>query len=165
VEIKFKIIGHVSHEFSDDQVRNSFKGVKAKIEIDPKYEDGLEGIDGFSHLILVSYLNKPHRELLKVKPKRLLLFGLDENDLPEIGVFATDSPSRPNPIGISVVKLIERKGRELIVDNCDLFNETPILDIKPLTQDKVPEKISFPEWHTKLLELVKKKSGINLQTV
>lgn len=165
MEIKFKIIGYVKHNFSEEQVRGSIEGVRATIEVLSEYEKGLDEIEGFSHLIIISYLNKSNRELLKVKPKRLLLFGLKEDELPEVGVFSTDSPSRPNPIGVSIVKLIERKGRELKVDNCDLFNGTPVLDIKPVTSDKVPENVSFPEWHRKLLELVKKRSGKDLLTV
>jgi len=82
-----------------------------------------------------------------------------------VGVFCTDSPMRPNPIGISVVRFIERKGNVLIIDNCDLFNNTPILDIKPLTLDKIPEKVFFPEWYSALIKLIKDRKGIDLKVI
>jgi tRNA-Thr(GGU) m(6)t(6)A37 methyltransferase TsaA len=163
--IVLKPIGYIFHEYSDEEVRNSFNGVNAIAKILPEYEEGLKGIEGFSHIILVSYLHKAKEFRLIVKPRRLLKLGIKEEEIPDIGVFSTDSPMRPNSIGISVVRLIKRNKNELYIENCDLFNGTPLLDIKPLTEDKLSEKVTFPDWYIKLLKMVKERSGISLRTI
>ncbi|MEJ2775902.1 tRNA (N6-threonylcarbamoyladenosine(37)-N6)-methyltransferase TrmO [Sulfolobaceae archaeon RB850M] len=160
-----KQIGVVKHKYDDDEVRKSINGVDAVIEIFPEYEEGLKGIDGFSHIIVVSYLDRVKDYVLTVKPRGLLKFGLRLEELPELGVFSTDSPARPNPIGISVVKLKKRVVRELYVEGCDLFNNTPVIDIKPLATDKIPENVRFPDWYERLLRLAKERSGIDLRKV
>ncbi|MEM2704386.1 MAG: TrmO family methyltransferase, partial [Candidatus Bathyarchaeia archaeon] len=89
--------------------------------------------------------------------RRLRLLGIDVNKLPEVGVFCTDSPHRPNPIALTIVELIERKGRFLRVKSIDLFNGTPILDIKPYTPSRKIEEINLPSWYQKILEEIKAK--------
>jgi tRNA-Thr(GGU) m(6)t(6)A37 methyltransferase TsaA len=161
----FKPIGFISHKYSDEEVKNSVDGVDAIAKILPEYQDGLKGIEGFSHIILVGYLHKVTNYSLLVKPRKLLRFGIKEEEIPEIGVFSTDAPMRPNPIGISVVRLVKRNENELHIENCDFFNGTPLLDIKPLTQDKIPEKVNFPNWYINLLKIIKERSGIALKTI
>jgi tRNA-Thr(GGU) m(6)t(6)A37 methyltransferase TsaA len=163
--MEFKPIGFIRHKYSDEEVREKKDGVDAIIEILPEYEIGLTGIDGFSHIIIISYLHKAYEPKLLIKPKRLLRFGVKMEELPEIGVFSSDAPSRPNPIGVSVVKLKFRRGRELYVENCDLFNDTPVLDIKPLTLDKLPNEVSFPDWYERLIRIVRERSGQYLKTI
>lgn len=92
------------------------------IEIIPHYEEGLSDIDGFSHIFVIYYFDRARPETLKIKPY------LDET---ERGVFSTRHPSRPNRIGISVLKLLKRKGSTLFVSGIDMLNGTPVLDIKP----------------------------------
>jgi tRNA (adenine37-N6)-methyltransferase len=89
---------------------------------------------------------------LKVRPKRLVRFGIKLEDLPLVGVFALDSPTRPNPIGLSLAELRERNGRNLVVTGLDYFDGTPVLDIKPYQTSYRVDSFSFPDWHTKLLE-------------
>ncbi|WP_446752236.1 tRNA (N6-threonylcarbamoyladenosine(37)-N6)-methyltransferase TrmO [Vulcanisaeta sp. JCM 16161] len=148
-------IGVVRHGLSDDEVRNSSMGVDGIIEVFEEFADGLRNIDGFSHLILISLFNKVTREqrsVLVVRPRRLVKFGIRPEELPEVGVFATDSPHRPNPIGLSIVKLIGRDGRFLRVSGLDLFNGTPILDIKPYTPDRSVSvnDLRTPTWYSTL---------------
>ncbi|WP_069807669.1 tRNA (N6-threonylcarbamoyladenosine(37)-N6)-methyltransferase TrmO [Vulcanisaeta thermophila] len=146
-------IGVVRHGFDDDFVRRSFNGVDGVVEVFEEFAEGLDGLDGFSHIILISLLHKVsegQRRVLRVRPRRLVTLGVPEDELPTVGVFATDSPHRPNPIGISVVRLLGRDGRFLRVSGLDLFDGTPILDIKPLTHDKAPHIISFPSWYERL---------------
>jgi tRNA-Thr(GGU) m(6)t(6)A37 methyltransferase TsaA len=104
-----------------------------QVELLPGYEAGLQGLDDFSHIILLYYFHhaEPGYELM-VKP------FLD--DQPK-GLFATRYPRRPNPIGLSVVRLVGREGRVLQVDGIDVLDGTPLLDIKPY----VPPFDAFPE--------------------
>ena len=102
--------------------QTSKSGVIAVIEVFERYAVGLKDIEGFSHLILLYWLHKSHGYSLLVRtPWDTELHGL----------FTTRSPNRPNPIGISVVKLIERRGNILRVKGIDAIDGTPLIDIKP----------------------------------
>jgi tRNA-Thr(GGU) m(6)t(6)A37 methyltransferase TsaA len=96
--------------------------VKGTIEIYRKYLPGLRDIAGFSHLILLYHFHLCQRASLTVKPY------LDNQ---EHGIFATRAPVRPNPIGLSVVRLLRVNGRTLSVQDVDVLDGTPLLDIKP----------------------------------
>jgi tRNA-Thr(GGU) m(6)t(6)A37 methyltransferase TsaA len=98
------------------------KGVQGTVEINPEYVDGLQDLDGFSHIILIYHFHISKGYSLKVKP------FMDENLR---GVFATRAPKRPNPIGISVVRLVRVEGNILRIENIDIVDGTPLLDIKP----------------------------------
>jgi len=98
------------------------KGVQRTVEINPEYVDGLQDLDGFSHIILIYHFHLSKGYSLKVKP------FMDENLR---GVFATRAPKRPNPIGISVVRLVRVEGNILCIENIDIVDGTPLLDIKP----------------------------------
>lgn len=95
---------------------------KGRVEILPEYEEGLTDIEGFSHIILLYWLHKAGAAKMLVKP-----FLVDEQH----GVFATRSPCRPNPIGLSIVRLIKRDGPILNIEGVDVLDGTPVLDIKP----------------------------------
>ncbi|HWQ16963.1 MAG TPA: tRNA (N6-threonylcarbamoyladenosine(37)-N6)-methyltransferase TrmO [Sulfolobales archaeon] len=157
LKFTLKPIGFVRVSLSDDAVRESIRGVSGIIEILPEYEEALDGIDGFSHLIVIAYLHKIvfSDRRLKVKPKRLIKLGLSEEEVPMVGVFCTDSPYRPNPIAVSIVRLLRREGRILYVDNLDLFDGTPILDIKPYTFSRRVDKIEVPSWYLSLINKVR----------
>ncbi len=153
----------VVHVSSDDEVvRESINGVSGVIEIFPEYVEGLEGIEGFSHIIVVSYLHKTsevQRRTLKVRPRRLIRLGLRPEDVPEVGVFCTNSPHRPNPIGMTIVRLMKVDGRFLHVDGLDLFDNTPVIDLRPYTPDRVLTEFKLPEWYSRLMDAVKEKLG------
>ena len=160
--IILKPIGIVHVRVVDDKIKSSLEGVEGVIEVYPEYAEGLEGIEEFSHIILISYLHKvkeEQRRVLKVKPRRFMRFGIKIEDLPEVGVFCTDSPHRPNPIGLTIVELIRREGRFLYVKGLDLFDGTPILDIKGYTPDRRIDKIKIPEWYKILEKRIREKFG------
>lgn len=92
------------------------------VEILPEYEKGLTDIEGFSHIILLNWLHESGTCKMLVKP-----FLEDV----EHGVFATRSPCRPNPVGLSIVRLIRRVGSILSIQGVDILDGTPVLDIKP----------------------------------
>jgi tRNA-Thr(GGU) m(6)t(6)A37 methyltransferase TsaA len=98
------------------------EGCRGTVEVFPEYAAGLQDIEGFSHIYLLFYMDRAVTGKLLVKP-----FVGDV----ERGVFATRSPSRPNPIGLSVVELIRREENILLVDGLDILDGTAVLDIKP----------------------------------
>lgn len=98
------------------------KDIDGTIILDPAYEEGLEDIDGFSHLILLYMFHKSSGYNLKVRP------FLDKQ---KRGLFSTRAPRRPNAIGLSIVRLIKREGCRLSVKGVDVLNNTPLIDIKP----------------------------------
>jgi len=104
----------------------SAQGQKGKIILDREYVPGLQDLEGFSHLILVYYFHRAKKPQLLVKP------FLDDD---KHGLFATRAPSRPNPIGISVVKLLAIQDNILEIENLDILDGTPLLDIKPYVPD------------------------------
>ena len=127
-------IGIVHTSSSDEEIRTSYKDLEATVEILPEYSEGLDGLQGYSHIFVLGYFNKLRPEqlgVLKVRPRRHLEQGLKIDELPLVGVFALGSPSRPNPIGLSLVELLKIEGRILAVKGLDYFDGTPVLDIKP----------------------------------
>jgi tRNA-Thr(GGU) m(6)t(6)A37 methyltransferase TsaA len=119
-------------------------GVQGKIEVSPEYVDGLADLDGFSHIILLYVFDKVSQIQLTVKP------FLDSTHR---GVFATRAPTRPNPIGLSIVKLLRVKENTLYIENVDVLHGTPLLDIKPY----VPGFDHYPQARIGWLEKIKQK--------
>jgi len=96
--------------------------VAGTVEVLPEYAEGLRDLDGFSHLLLLTHLHQVTAARLTVTPFL---------DTQSHGVFATRSPARPNPIGLSVVCLLKVEGTTLHIAGVDLLDGTPVLDIKP----------------------------------
>ncbi|MEZ0248154.1 MAG: tRNA (N6-threonylcarbamoyladenosine(37)-N6)-methyltransferase TrmO [Thermoproteus sp.] len=137
----FEPIGYVSHGLPDEEVKK--RRVEGKIVVREEYAAGLKGLEEFSHIIVVSYLHKRRGAPLLVRPKRVEARGIPA---PEVGVFATDSPDRPNPIGVSIVKLLKVEGSVLHVAELDLFDGTPVLDIKGFSPTRCPQDAKAPRW-------------------
>ena len=96
--------------------------VPGQLGLDPQYEEGLCDLDGFSHLILLYHFHLSKGYSLKAKPFL---------DTVERGLFSTRAPRRPNPIGLSIVRLNRIDGRILHILDVDMLDGTPLLDIKP----------------------------------
>ncbi len=127
-------IGRIRTPFATlaDCPKNPREGqVEATVEIDPRYIAGLEGIERFSHLILLYWMDAARRDLIRQTPRHL--------DAPR-GVFALRSPLRPNPVSLAVVELIRVEGTRLTVKGIDCRDGTPLIDIKPYfaSTDSVP---------------------------
>ena len=129
-EILFRPIGVIHSSFSrpaDMPVQPAAAaGAEGWVEILPEYGDGLADLDGFSHIVLVYHLHLSDGFRLRVKP------FLDDEPR---GLFSTRAPSRPNPIGVSVVRLLGVEGSRLRVSGLDIVDGTPLLDIKPHVPD------------------------------
>jgi tRNA-Thr(GGU) m(6)t(6)A37 methyltransferase TsaA len=97
-------------------------GVRGRVELKPEYAGGLKEIEGFSHIILIYHFHLSRGFSLEVIP------FLDDNPK---GVFATRVPKRPNSIGLSIVKLVKVEDNILHIENIDILDNTPLLDIKP----------------------------------
>lgn len=104
------------------EVPRDCTAIKGEVEIFKKYEKGLKDIEGFSHIVVLWLFHLSKGYSLTVKP----LFHEGKR-----GVFSTRHPDRPNPIGFSVVELLERKDGILVVRGIDALDGTPVLDIKP----------------------------------
>jgi tRNA-Thr(GGU) m(6)t(6)A37 methyltransferase TsaA len=104
-----------------------------KIEVFKEYEEGLKDVEGFSHLIILYMFHKPVKRSVKkehyLNSRGLLVKPYLDDTLR--GLFATRSPNRPNPIGLTIVELLERKENILQVKGIDMLDGTPLLDIKP----------------------------------
>ena len=102
-----------------------FERSTGEIEIFPEFEPGLEGLESFSHIIVLFHFHRTVAAKLRVVPP---------GESKPRGVFATRSPHRPNPLGLSILRLLGRHGRVLEVSGLDLIDGTPVLDIKPYTR-------------------------------
>lgn len=122
-----------------------WKDVVTEIKIDKKYAKGLDGIEDYSHIIIVYWMDREKKCHLRHHPQ-------GRSDIPFVGIFACRCPQRPNRIAFSTVKLISRKGNVLKVKGLDILEGTPIIDIKPYTPqyDKV-NKAEVPSWVNRLV--------------
>lgn len=143
-EIVLKSIGVVRTSAIDDDVRDKTR--ISQVVIYSEYAEALEGIDGFSHLFVLFWLQKiteSQRKTLKVHPR-------GRKVLPLLGVFATRTMLRPNPVGLTLVELVKVESNVLTVRGLDAFNGTPVLDIKPFDSWDNAENAKVPEWWIKL---------------
>ncbi|MGA9799105.1 MAG: tRNA (N6-threonylcarbamoyladenosine(37)-N6)-methyltransferase TrmO [Terriglobales bacterium] len=119
------------------------KGLNAKhdaegvLRILPEFEPGLTDVEGFSHLFVIWEFDRSPREELRGAD----LLASPPSDNRQHGVFATRSPRRPNPIGLTVVELLRREGADLHVRGVDMLDGTPVLDIKPYLSSIPSEKL------------------------
>jgi len=124
--VKYKPIGIIHSPFSalDGMPIQppGATGIRATVEVFPEYRDGLKDLEGFSHIILLYHFHRSRGFKLQVVP-------FLDSELR--GVFATRAPKRPNRIGLSVVKLVEIDRGILHIENVDMVDGTPLLDIKP----------------------------------
>lgn len=155
MQINLTTIGVVRTEATDDEVRSEGQEIEGELEVFEEFAPALEGIDGYSHLLVICYFDRLREEQigpLQVRPRRLLRRGLTLDELPLLGVFALDSPTRPNPIGLTLVRFTGREGNRLMVQGLDCFDATPILDIKAYQPDYRAEEFSVPDWYRRLMD-------------
>jgi tRNA-Thr(GGU) m(6)t(6)A37 methyltransferase TsaA len=130
MEITYRPIGVIHSPFTDLSEMpiqpTGEASAPGTAEIFPEFIEGLRDLDGFSHVILIYHLHKASKTDLIVTP------FLDSEPH---GIFATRAPTRPNPIGISIIRLLSIEDNLLNLANLDVLDETPLLDIKPYIPD------------------------------
>lgn len=130
MQINYQPIGIIHSPFEDIEGMpiqpTGAARIQGSVEVFPEFADGLKDLDGFSHVILLYHFHRAQDSQLIVTP------FLDSQPR---GVFATRAPKRPNPIGLSVVKLLSVERNVLHVENVDIIDGTPLLDIKPYVPD------------------------------
>ncbi len=139
-------VGYVQTDAKGDEVKDRTR--TSQVIIYPQFTEALDGISDYSHLYVLFWLHEipeDKRALLKIHPR-------GRTDLPLVGAFAARTNLRPNPIGLTVVKLIKVDGSTLTVEGLDAFNGTPVLDIKPYDSWDIAEKPRMPAWWHKLEE-------------
>jgi len=137
-------VGFVKTKAVGKEVRD--KNIISQIVFREELTEALEGIQDFSHLFVLFWLHEmsnEDRRIMKVHPR-------GRRDMPLLGIFATRSPHRPNPIGLTRVKLLKVKGNIVTVQGLDAFDGTPILDIKPFDSWDTTEDFKIPDWWMKL---------------
>lgn len=142
--IVLKPVGYVRTRAYKEELR-SRKGI-SQIIISEEFVEALDGIQEFSHLLIVFWMHKvteAQKHVSKVHPMGKLR-------LPLVGVFSTRTPFRPNPIGVTRVELLDVKGNVLTVKGLDAFDGTPVLDIKPFDYWNEVKDIRVPDWWAKL---------------
>jgi len=142
-EINLKPIGVAKNSEKEPRF-GSFSGVVSEIIVDEKFTDALNGIEDYSHVIIVYWMDKVKSYVITHRPQ-------GNPDVPVVGIFACRCPPRPNPIAITTVKLVERKGNKIRVKGLDILDGTPIIDIKPYwpIYDNV-EDGRIPDWVNEL---------------
>lgn len=150
MKIEYEPIGIIHSPFTEldgtPKQPKGAAGVVGTVEVFPQYAEGLEGLDGFSHIVLLFHFDRSVGFDLQVVPSR---------DVERHGLFATRSPRRPNPIGLSVLRLRSVEGTTLHVEGLDIVDGTPLLDIKPYLWDVDPGTPIRTGW----LKRVERASG------
>lgn len=151
-EITLRAIGKVRNAVRHMK-REGWSSVVSDIILQPKLEEALEGVEEYSHLLVLFWLSRGRRAggcLKRIHPK-------SRQDLPLVGIFATRTQYRPNPIGLTLVKLIGRKRNILRVRGLDAMNGTPVIDIKPISpRYEFPKRTRVPKWYDQLWKGSKK---------
>ena len=139
-------IGYVKTTAVGDEVKD--KSLISQIVLHDDLIEALSGISEYSHLFVLFYLNQvtsQQQKTLKVHPR-------GRQDMPLTGIFAVRTMLRPNPIGLTLVKLVKVEANILTVRGLDAYDETPVLDIKPYDFWDIEENAKVPDWWKKLNE-------------
>jgi tRNA-Thr(GGU) m(6)t(6)A37 methyltransferase TsaA len=139
-------IGFVETDAVGEEVRDRSR--TSKIIVNGEIVEALDGLSSYSHLFVLFWLNQikdDERKTLKVHPR-------GKKDLPLSGVFAVRTMLRPNPIGLTIVEIVDVQSNVLTIRGLDAYNGTPVLDIKPYDPWDVIENPKVPSWWQKLIE-------------
>jgi tRNA-Thr(GGU) m(6)t(6)A37 methyltransferase TsaA len=141
-EARLKPIGVVSNSITDKN-HHGWKDVCSDIVVGTEYLPGLEGLSDFSHVIVLFWLHEVTAEERATRRARPTM----KAGIPELGIFAWHSSRRPNPIGVSIVKLLDVQGDRVRVQGLDAIDGTPVLDLRPYVESYYHvDNPSEPAW-------------------
>lgn len=146
--LPFKPLGIVQNAVSPDTGPVRWESIPSTLEIDPRWAPALDGLEEFSHIWVLFYLH--HSSTTEIP---LHIHPQNRAELPLVGLLATRTPHRPNPIGMTAVRLIRREGNRLHVLGLDAYNGTPILDLKPYIPAGDRIDAQTPPWVSQLRHL------------
>ena len=139
-EFRAKALGVVEEGIAEDgEKRKGRYETLSRIRVFDEFADGLSGIPEYSHLIVIWQMHRTEEVKLRVKPRGSI-------DMPEVGIFATRFPPRPNHIAASVVELVSISGSCLTVRGLDAWPDSPVLDIKPYDYWDIVKNPRVPHW-------------------
>ncbi|MFQ6087604.1 MAG: tRNA (N6-threonylcarbamoyladenosine(37)-N6)-methyltransferase TrmO [Candidatus Methanofastidiosia archaeon] len=141
MKIEIEVIGIVKNSENEPRGQN-WKDIASEIRIFEKFKKAVEGLEEFSHIQVLFWLHRAKRDRKMIHPK-------NRKELPLVGVFATRTQHRPNPIGVTVAELLEIKDNVLIVRGLDALNKTPVLDVKAFVGVDI-QNYKVPEWVLRL---------------
>ncbi|PEY37094.1 tRNA (N6-threonylcarbamoyladenosine(37)-N6)-methyltransferase TrmO [Bacillus cereus] len=119
-------------------------------------EESIQGIESFSHIEVIFYFHKVTDEQIQYSARH----PRNNKEYPKVGIFAQRGKNRPNRLGATIAKVVRRDGKSIVVEGLDAIDGTPILDIKPVMREFVPnDGITQPEWATDLMKEYWKGSG------
>ncbi len=153
-KVTYEPIGTIHSPFKDIKgmpiQSTGAKGEEGYLEIKSEFAGGLKDIEGFSHIILIYHFHRSKNHSLTVEP------FLGKNSR---GVFATRAPKRPNPIGFSIVRLVDVDGSRVNIKDIDVLDGTPLLDIKPYVPEFDHRDVTSTGWLNKRAEEVTQKKS------
>lgn len=155
MEIVLHPIGTVHNDHPPGNKPLTWQGVESWLAFDARWAEALSGLDGFSHALVICYLHLIAGDVspATIRPQR-------RPEMPEMGFFGTRTPARPNPISLTVVEILGREGSVLHVRDLDMYDGTPILDIKPyLTRGECVPDAREPEWVARLRKIHDRERG------
>ena len=123
--------------------------IESEIVLDETFANGLDGIEAFSHILVLYWMHRA----AEAEPVRMCRRPQGRSDMPEVGIFAQRARHRPNPIGVTAVRLLRRDKNRLVVRGLDAINGTPVVDVKPyVSQFDAVDSPTAPAWMSQLME-------------
>jgi tRNA-Thr(GGU) m(6)t(6)A37 methyltransferase TsaA len=155
MRVQMQPIGRIANQVPHGTTDVRWESVVSTVTIWPKWTDGLDGLEEFSHVIVIFYLDRA----VDGRPLRLKTHPMGRHELPEVGIFGTRTPFRPNGIGVTTVKLLRREENVLTVQGLDAYDGTPVLDIKPYLPrgDRVADA-TVADWTRRLWRMLDEAS-------
>jgi len=148
MQITLSPIGYISN-IRTEAIDDNWGNIRSVITLGADYPaEGLDGIEAFSHVIIVYYFDRVGDDKIQTGSRH----PRDNASLPKVGIFAQRAKMRPNRIGITTCKLIERNGNQITVEGLDAIDGTPVLDIKPYMKEFDSRDSQQPEWVKEIMK-------------
>ena len=149
MDIIMKPIGYIKNEV-ENKKDVSWGNDVSVIKLNEEYEGGLKGLEEFSHVTVIYYLDKANFE----RDKHLQRRPQNRDDMPLVGIFSQRGKDRPNQIGMTSVQIVSVSDNELTVMGLDAIDGTPVLDIKPYYPVYDQKSAKVPEWVQRLMDII-----------